>query len=421
MAIAYNHVPPLGVTAGQKAAPIMTGLPILMGVQGGVGAQIGVRLYSTGASGDSNSLSHQYRYSWQTSTSEAGPYTQVGTSYEYYPTLADGGKYITHTKEVYNARGSAYATTAARLIAPAALGGTLYSDTTYYYRKYTSNGSAQFAQALVCDILVVAGGGGGSKTDRGGGGGGAGGVVAYTNQTIAEGSYNLIVGIGGPAGPNWYTRGQSGNPSRFGTLTQAIGGGSGGSGYYNAATVGSRTGGSGGGNGHNPNVNQTGASAGGSGTAGQGSSGGIGIDNGSSNFSGGGGGGAGGAGIAGSSNSAGGIGATFDTLIGGTTGPYSFINAMGAATSTGQLSGGNYYFAGGGGGGRQVGSTGASATYGPAGLGGGGSGASSNGTPNTGGGGSGACGVSTGGGETTPGAGGSGVIIIRYTRSQVGG
>ena len=114
-------------------------------------------------------------------------------------------------------------------------------------------------------------------------------------------------------------------------------------------------------------------------------------------------------------NSAGGIGATYNTSVGtGTsTGPFAFIDAMGAATSTGQLSSGHYYYAGGGG-------AAAFVTGGNAALGGGGSGAITGtslgfaGTTNTGGGGGGGA-SSTGTSGTGAGAqGGSGVVIIRY-------
>jgi len=76
------------------------------------------------------------------------------------------------------------------------------------------------------------------------------------------------------------------------------------------------------------------------------------------------------------------------------------LNDIGAATSTGQLSGGNYYYAGGG-------ANRGSGSPGPGGLGGGG-GASVNGTANTGGGG----GPWDGGGPA--GTGGSGIVIVRY-------
>ena len=76
----------------------------------------------------------------------------------------------------------------------------------------------------------------------------------------------------------------------------------------------------------------------------------------------------------------------------------------GATTGAGQNSGGTYYFAGGGGGG------GATAYGQPAGTAGVG-----NGAVNTGGGGVGSSSSGSGG------SGYSGIFIVRYTRSQVGG
>jgi hypothetical protein len=73
---------------------------------------------------------------------------------------------------------------------------------------------------------------------------------------------------------------------------------------------------------------------------------------------------------------------------------------MGAATSTGQLSGGNYYYAGGGGGNSGLG-----------GVGGGGGqgniGDSAHGAANTG-----------GGGQGDSGIGGSGIVIIKYPSAK---
>ena len=54
---------------------------------------------------------------------------------------------------------------------PVVTGGTLSSDTTYYYRAFTSSGTLGITGGtLSCDVLVVAGGGSGSG-DTGGGGG----------------------------------------------------------------------------------------------------------------------------------------------------------------------------------------------------------------------------------------------------------
>jgi hypothetical protein len=258
-----------------------------------------------------------------------------------------------------------------------ARGGTVNTDGTYWYHTFTGSGTFTPTQSLTADILVVAGGGGSNNDSPGGGG--AGGLLTFTSQSLTATNYTCTVGSGGAYATN-------GDNSQFGSLTACVGGGRGGG---NAGAVGN--GGSGGGG------TGGGTITAGTGTSGQGNNGGAGYSAGSP-YGGGGGGGAGAAGNAGRSTSdgAGGVGATS-----------SLINAMGAATSTGQLSGGNYYYAGGGGG------NGGLSTAGVGGLGGGGTGqsvgttTSTNGTANTGGG--------AGGGNVTQArTGGSGIIIIRY-------
>jgi hypothetical protein len=289
---------------------------------------------------------------------------------------------------------------------PKAIGGDVVTtDGTYWYHAFKNSGilDIQSQSAISADILVVAGGGGAGGNN--GGGGGAGGLVGLTSQSLLAGaSYVATVGAGGAPSPGNEPRGYNGGNSQFGLFTAAVGGGGGGS--YFALTPGN--GGSGGGGGGNA---EGGSASGGSPTSGQGYAGGNGQANSNPNHSSGGGGGAGGAGANGSGTSNGGIGATHNTSVGGTAGPYSFINAMGAATSTGQLSGGNYYYAGGGGGAKS------NTAGGSGGLGGGGNGGGATmqnpGTPNTGGGGGGQPNQGTGSSSTAK-AGGSGVIIVRY-------
>lgn len=294
-------------------------------------------------------------------------------------------------------------------------GGTLSSDSTYYYRKFTStNNLIVQGKSISCDYLMV--GGGASGGTSGGGGGGAGGLIIATT-TLSSGTYN--VSIGGGAAPSF----SNGTNTEFNGKI-ALGGGGGAS---MAGPSPGNSGGSGGGGQRNTTNNDNAVgSPGGSGlqpasaSGGYGNNGGSGRDASGSTAAGGGGGGAGAAGSnspGGAQGGAGGIG--FYNAV---------INTMGAATSSGQLSSGNYYFAGGGGGG--CGSNYTSSTI-AAGLGGGGFGAkgmTSSGdttavggsaTANTGGGG--------GGGGSFPGAGndggsgGSGIVIIRYTKASVGG
>jgi len=269
--------------------------------------------------------------------------------------------------------------------APKATGGSIIqTDGTYWYHAFLSSGTFTPATALTCDVLVVAGGGGGGVNNSvGAGGGGAGGLLGFTSQSILS-AQTVTIGAGGTGGIYNSTYPTSGSNSQFGSLTAPTGGGRGQgvvSGNWQPAT----NGGSGGGGG---------ISTVGNGTAGQGNNGG-GVYNG-------GGGGAGAVGqdgvSPGTSGGAGGIGATYNTTVGGSGGPYSFINAMGSATATGQLSGGNYYYAGGGGTSPSAG-----------GLGGGGALNGGSGIANTGGGGSGINSAAT-----QAGAGGSGIVIVRY-------
>ena len=284
--------------------------------------------------------------------------------------------------------------------APKADGGDIIkTDGTYWYHAFTSTGSFKPQVNLTADILQVAGGGGGGGN---GGGGGAGGLLGFTSQALSSTStYTCTVGAGGAAGTS-STQGFQGSNSQFGSLTASIGGGDGNT-QSSPWTYG--TGGSGGGGG-------SGSSTGRAGTSGQGNSGGNSVI--SSPFPNGGGGGAGAAGGngSGSTGGAGGAGATYNTTVGGSAGPYAFINAMGAATGTGQLVSGNYYYAGGGGGCVNSGTGGAGGNGGGAtGTGVLTGGAAPAGTPNTGGGGAGGGGSSD---SYRGGAGGSGIIIIRY-------
>jgi hypothetical protein len=272
--------------------------------------------------------------------------------------------------------------------APKATGGAIYSDTLYYYHAFGSTGVFTPSTSISADILVVAGGGAGGGSQ--GGGGGAGGLLGFASQSLTATNYTVTIGAGGTGVSANYNGvpGNNGSNSTFQGLTAAVGGGGGGTAGNTTNGVGS--GGSGGGR-----ANTSGA---GTGTTGQGSAGGS---TGTAGAKGGGGASAvGGLGLSG--GAAGGTGATFNSTVGGTAGPYSFINAMGAATGTGEFSGGNYYYAGGGAGGCDVE---------PGGLGGGGL-STIAGRANTGGGGGGACGNPGAGGN-----GGSGLIIVRYLKA----
>jgi hypothetical protein len=277
--------------------------------------------------------------------------------------------------------------------APKATGGAIYSDADYYYHVFGSTGTFTPTQSLSADVLCVAGGGGAGAYRSGGGG--AGGLLAFTSQSLSATGYSVTVGAGGAGATS--STGTNGVNSQFASLTASVGGGGGGSG--NGPGTGANGGSGGGGTGF------YGDKDGGTGTLGQGFAGGTGSD--TNPYPSGGGGGAGAVGGTYSGNIAGtgGIGATS-----------ALINAIGAATGSGELWNSNYYFAGGGGGGVYV----TAGTPGAGGKGGGATGAPANGSAtagraNTGGGGGGS-GSAPAGGSDTGGAGGSGIVVIRYAK-----
>ena len=293
---------------------------------------------------------------------------------------------------------------------PILSGGTLASDSTYYYRVFPSNQNLVVSLGSVSTDILMVGGGGAGDNDHGGGGG-AGGILYHASRSLSAGSYAIAVGSGG--------LGNSGVPLNGGNTTftdgasvlTAFGGGRG-------STTNSDPGGAGGSGGGGGGANSgTGTRAGGSttqtsnnGGTGYGNNGGTG--GGTAGEPGGGGGGAGQAGYPSTSNQAGNGGnglniwsvwlsAVASSMSGDTIGIY----------NTG-------YIAGGGGGGS---TSGGNQVQAAGGLGGGGRGdcnvsAGLPGVANTGGGG----GAHANGGSTGA-DGGSGVVIIRYLKSAVGG
>jgi hypothetical protein len=123
-------------------------------------------------------------------------------------------------------------------------GGTLYTDSTHSYRRFTSTGTLYVGGgSLSYTALLVGGGGGGGGTEwvsgtnwSGGGGGGGGGVLEVsTTKTLAAGNHTVAVGGGG------------GGQSRIGTASDiAYGGGGGGSGVGPGAGGNGASGGGGG-------------------------------------------------------------------------------------------------------------------------------------------------------------------------------
>jgi Putative Ig domain len=314
---------------------------------------------------------------------------------------------------------------------PTITGGTLTSDSTYYYRTFTGNSSLIVSNANInLDILSIGGGGGGGRPYAGGGG--SGGATLYTSKLVNSGTSLITVGGGGPGanvdGAFGGGSNSNGTFSQFASLISGSGGGGGGN-YGTGSETGSTPGdgGSGGGGGGELNPQKRGLTnqaSSGSGYVSYGNNGGYGSTG--AIYRGGGGGGLGGVGIDGGSSGSGGTGGsgsnTFSSWLTAISSAMTGVSGWSTATSGGYI--------GGGGGGGIYNSPGLPAGVG--GIGGGGAGGrplTANdgnngfaGTTNTGSGGGGAGGVgssATGGGAG--GNGGSGIVVVRYTKASVGG
>jgi len=96
----------------------------------------------------------------------------------------------------------------------------------FAYLSFTQNGTIQFTENTLCDLLVVGAGGRGGigNTNGSGGGGGAGEVIYYPNFNIPAGSYQIQVGVDSSTPSNRISKIYSGTD-----LIYALGGGNGGS------------------------------------------------------------------------------------------------------------------------------------------------------------------------------------------------
>lgn len=297
--------------------------------------------------------------------------------------------------------------------APKAIGGSIYSDSTYYYHVFGSTGTFTPASSLTADVLCLAGGGGGGRAT--GGGGGAGGLTYYASQSLTATGYAITVGAGGAGSTTGNNEnslpGSSGGNSQFGALTASAGGGGGGSrisnngtAYYTTTNVNGIAGGSGGGASGNV-FNGTNGTGGSATPSGQGNAGGVSFQ--SAINSGGGGG-------------AGAVGAAATSLAGGNggvgSGTYSsWLSVVGMGVDVS----GTRYIAGGGGGGAN--GSNAQVQPGTGGNGGGGYGAINSGTGGNGtiytGSGAGGGGIADGGLRGNGGNGASGFVIVRYLKA----
>jgi len=239
------------------------------------------------------------------------------------------------------------------------------------------------------DCLIVAGGGGSGYADSiyvTSGGGGGGGYQEITSKLLQTNTaYTLTVGDGGTGGTSATVNGTNGDNSVFDSIISA-GGGGGASGQN--VGVGGSAGGSGGGGSGNSGTSVGGLAI----SPWQGNNGGDGEDS------------------AGSDNSGGGGGAN---SVGGTATSGSPGNG-GAGTTTSLFNGAlNIERAGGGGGANGNSTPGGTATGGGGAGGEVGSASGTAGTANTGGGGGGSYGIANGVN------GGSGIVIIKYTTTDV--
>ena len=284
---------------------------------------------------------------------------------------------------------------AASSVGAKATGGTIYSDSQYYYHAFTSSGTFTPTQSISADMLCVAGGGGSGINFSGGGG--AGGIVLSSSQSLTAQGYTVTVGAGGPSksvstGSSNDMSGTNSNVTGGSlSLTAAVGGGGGGlrngTGQGGTAAIGAGGGSAGG------TAYDGGGTSFATGTAGQGNNGGKSLGT-VGEYGTGGGGGAGAAGSDGT-DAIGGAGGA------GSTAYPSWLSATGLGVSG--------FIAGGGGGSGET-----LTTTGGAGGGGAGvpTGTANNGLANTGGG-AGGKKDSTGSG----GSGGSGVVIVRYLKA----
>jgi hypothetical protein len=388
-----------GTASASSASSAVTATTVpqapTIGTATGGNAQVSVA-FSANATGGSSITGY-------TITSSPGNITASGSTSPVLVTGLTNGTAYTFTITATNANGTSTASAASNSVTPVATtvsGGTLSSDATYYYRTFASSGSLLVSgSSISADILKIAGGGTGGR-----GGGGAGGLVYLSSQSLSPNTYSATIGAGGTARTSDYGGASpSGSPSQLGSLTAAVGGG-GGAGY----SANGASGGCGGGAGWGSGTSYSGGS---------GSQGGNGSGTGGSGPSGGG----GGTGASTGSRQGGNGSDTYSSWITAINSSMSGVSGWSTATSGGRIGGG------GSGGGDNSGSSGILAGGG----GGGGTGSYggystpnnggnfTSGSQNTGGGGGGGWYVSENG--SYAGYGGSGIIIVRYLKSAVGG
>ena len=176
-----------------------------------------------------NTIDKDYGTSWVVSVDTPKYYRSVGysdTSNGYYETSSGiRNDTNTTTPPISIHYGSNTFQT------PISTGGVVTNYSNYSINTFLSSGTLNITRNTTADFLIVGGGGGGGGQTHIGGGGGAGGVVIATNQSLAAGSYNVVVGNGGQGAITQNNYALNGTDSTFNGFV-AKGGGGGGSGNY---------------------------------------------------------------------------------------------------------------------------------------------------------------------------------------------
>jgi hypothetical protein len=252
----YGTSSPSAASAAVTATTVPSAPTAVSAEKGNTKAYINFTQSSTGGSTVTN-----YKYSTDgvnyTAFSPAQTTSQLTIS-----NLTNGNSYSFYIKAV-NANGDSAASLITNSITPSlpstVTGGTLTSDSSYYYRTFTSSSDTlSISNSTLSATYVVVGGGAaggacngdGGGSYIGGGGGGGGGGVSTSTINFATGNYTVTVGAGGTGGNR---AGGSGSPSSLiggAVSVTSNGGGGGGWGTGNTAgaggTGGSPNGGAGG-------------------------------------------------------------------------------------------------------------------------------------------------------------------------------
>lgn len=131
------------------------------------------------------------------------------------------------SRSLYLCNNDALATDPIPLV-PYAIGGIEKICNGYKYHIFYSDADLMIINgALACDAILVGGGGAGAMSvsiTSSGGGGGGGGLIKIDGESLIEGTYPIVVGVGAAANP-LNTNLNGGNSSFNGHIAQGGGGG----------------------------------------------------------------------------------------------------------------------------------------------------------------------------------------------------